>query len=80
MPGSRSSNDPDHKSPRESGEDSEDENWPRLNSFCGGPNGGKQFFQRGGLHLRLNTRSYQNTANGMEPDLQFLWRLIPNFA
>ncbi|GLG93336.1 Nuclear receptor-binding protein like protein [Gryllus bimaculatus] len=147
MPGSRSSNDPDHKSPRESGEDSEDEseileespcgrwlkrreeftaghfknevqrgaipstatsknclirriviykmyycfeqrlrkyfiivvgNWPRLNSFCGGPNGGKQFFQRGGLHLRLNTRSYQNTANGMEPDLQFLWRLIPN--
>ncbi|GLG93334.1 Madm_1 protein [Gryllus bimaculatus] len=89
MPGSRSSNDPDHKSPRESGEDSEDESEILEESPCGrwlkrreeigrGPNGGKQFFQRGGLHLRLNTRSYQNTANGMEPDLQFLWRLIPN--
>ncbi|KAK7867070.1 hypothetical protein R5R35_004008 [Gryllus longicercus] len=35
MPGSRSSNDPDHKSPRESGEDSEDESEILEESPCG---------------------------------------------
>lgn len=35
MPGSRSSNDPEHKSPRESGEDSEDESEILEESPCG---------------------------------------------
>lgn len=35
MPGSRSSTDPEHKSPRESGEDSEDESEILEESPCG---------------------------------------------
>lgn len=35
MSGSRSSNDPEHKSPRESGEDSEDESEILEESPCG---------------------------------------------
>jgi len=53
MPGSRSSTDPEHKSPRESGEDSEDESEILEESPCG-----RWLKRREEVYVCLNSFNY----------------------
>lgn len=71
MPGSRSSTDPEHKSPRESGEDSEDESEILEESPCG-----RWLKRREEVHVGSN--SYNCAISCFLLSLAYNWPTIPN--